>query len=391
MNIKIRAGNGLRARLATTVSFEDLFTELVKNSLQNNATRVHITYNKNKVRVVDNGDGFDHESDHTGMNEFEKYFVFGNSYTKQDKQLNLGEMGVGGKAANDKLSDMNNTHWTIHTINQHKKAFELQFKSTDEAFLDQVQPELREVSKQRTGIDTPTGTVVTVHNINPEIKQNGWPDREIRDNLQLFFNMLHFQTKKQNRAFRLWVNNREIVFNNNLPGDRWLRGRHVFHYMMNGKKHKAWFDYRLNQLTNRKDKHLLDCVDLISYTRVCTLKMAPGKIDTSSHEHVSKQDLIEHWNKYVRGYIMCPALSDVKDAQGMSAKDLSHHRLHPNHPVTKAFTNALHEFVVPKLLGVVNQYKDPDITARIVMNKAANTIFRSFNVPDEFITEEPNR
>lgn len=391
MNIKIRAGNGLRARLATTVSFEDLFTELVKNSLQNNATRVHITYNKNKVRVVDDGDGFDHESDHTDMNEFEKYFVFGNSYTKQDKQLNLGEMGVGGKAANDKLSDINNTHWTIHTVNQHKKAFELQFKSTDETFLDQVQPELQEVSRQRTGIGTPTGTVVTVHNINPEIKQNGWPDQEIRDNLQLFFNMLHFQTKKQNRAFRLWVNNREIVFNNNLPGDRWLRGRHVFHYMMNGKKHKAWFDYRLNQLASRKDKHLLDCVDLISYTRVGALNLKHKHIDTSAHEHVNNDDIVTHWNQRVRGYIMCPALSDVKDAQGMSAKDLSHHRLHPNHPVTKAFTNALHEFVVPKLLGVVNQYKDPDITARVVMNKAANTIFRSFNVPDEFITEEPNR
>ena len=391
MNIKIRAGNGLRARLATTVSFEDLFTELVKNSLQNNATRVHITYNKNKVKVVDNGDGFDHERDDTGMNEFEKYFVFGNSYTKQDKQLNLGEMGVGGKAANDKLSDMNNTHWTIHTVNQHKKAFELQFKSTDEAFLDQVQPELQEVTKQRTGIETTTGTVVTVHNINPEIKQNGWPDKEIRDNLQLFFNMLHFQTKRQNRAFRLWVNNREIVFNNNLPGDRWVQGRQMFYYVLNSKKHRAWFDYRLNQLTDRNEKHLLDCVDLISYTRVNKINLTRNYINTDKNEHVSDDDIITHWNRYVRGYIMCPALSDVKDVQGMSAKDLSHHRLHPNHPVTKAFMKAVHEFIVPKLLGVVNQYKDPDITARIVMNKAANLVFRSFNVPDEFITEESNK
>lgn len=391
MNIQIRAGNGLRARLATTVSFEDLFTELVKNSLQNNATQVHITYNKNKVKVVDNGDGFDHEEDSTGMNEFEKYFVFGNSYTKQDKQLNLGEMGVGGKAANDKLSDINNTHWTIHTVNQHKKSFELQFKSTNETFLDQVQPELTEVSKQRTGINTPTGTVITIHNINPDLKQDGWPDHEIRNNLQLFFNMLHFQTKKQNRSFRLWVNNREIMFNNNLPGDQWLQGRHTFQYTFAGKKHNTWFDYRLNQLIDPTEKHLLDCVDLISYTRVGQLNLKHNQIDTGNNEHVNGHDINTHWNKYVRGYIICPALSDVKDVQGMSAKDLSHHRLHPNHPVTKAFQNALHEFIVPKLLGVVNHYKNPDITCKMVMNKAANTIFRSFNVPDEFISEEPNK
>ena len=48
--------------------------------------------------ITDDGQGFDHEKDENGMNAFDKYFVFGNSYdTTNGKGLSLGQMGIGGK------------------------------------------------------------------------------------------------------------------------------------------------------------------------------------------------------------------------------------------------------------------------------------------------------
>jgi hypothetical protein len=388
MNIKIRTGNGLRARLATTVTFENLFTELVKNSLQNNATRVEITYNNAQVRVVDNGVGFDHVADDSGLNEFEKYFVFGSSYTKQDKRLNLGEMGVGGKAANDKLSDISNTHWTIHTINKHGKAFEMAFKSTDEKYLDQVQPQLREIDRGQAQINFPTGTRVTIHNVNPEIIQSGWPHEDIEKNLQLFFNMLYYQTKSQNNTFELFVNGKQIKFNRELPGDRFLQGTRVFTYNIAGQNRQATYEYQLNHLHKRSGKHLLKFVDLVSYTRIREIRLNPAYIDTSKYEHFDSNMVCDYWNKQIRGYILCPALSDVKDNNGMSAKDLTHHNLNPNHPVTVAFYKDLHEFISEPLCRRINDMTNPDKFAEKTMNHVARTIASRFNIPDNFVTEK---
>ena len=388
MNIKIRTGNGLRARLATTVSFENLFTELVKNSLQNNATQVNIVYNNQRASVIDDGQGFDHMADQTGLNEFDKYFVYGNSYTKNDKRLNLGEMGVGGKAANDKLSDIKNTHWTIQTINKHNKAYELCFKSTNEQYLDQVQPTLQEVSRARTNINSPTGTNITIHNINPQLKQSGWPDEKIKSNLQQFFNMLYFQTKDQNRPFKLFVNGELIKFNNVLPGDRWLHGTRTFTYSLNGKHANATYEYQLNHLYKRGQPGLLQSVDLVSYTRVNRIHLNPAYIDTSMHDHFDSNKVCDYWHHQIRGYIICNALSDVKDSTGMSAKDLSHHRLHPDHPVTQAFYSDVHKFIGPALTRRVNHMTNPDIFAERTLQHVARTLARTFNVPDSFVTEK---
>ena len=388
MNIKIRTGNGLRARLATTVSFENLFTELVKNSLQNNATQVHITYNQHHARILDDGQGFDHLADDTGLNEFDKYFVYGNSYTKNDKRLNLGEMGVGGKAANDKLSDINNTHWTIHTINKHGKSFELQFKSKDEQYLDQVQPTLQEISRQQTNINTPTGTSITIHNINPQLKQSGWPDQAIKDNLQQFFNMLYFQTKDQNRPFKIFVNGAPIIFNNTLPGDRWMHGTRTFTCVVDGKHINTTYDYQLNHLHKREQPGLLQSVDLVSYTRIDRIHLNPAYIDTSMHEHLDPNTVCDYWHHQIRGYITCNALSDIKDSTGMSAKDLSHHRLHPDHPVTVAFWNDVHKFIGSTLVRRVNDFTNPDNFAQKTLLHVGRVIANRFNVPDNFIVEK---
>ena len=127
--IKIQTGSNLSKLLQSTVNAQQAFTELVKNSLQNFSTSCSIELNNNpddknpfNAVITDDGQGFDHEKDKNGMNAFDKYFVFGNSYdTTNGQGLRLGQMGIGGKLANDKLSNETNIHWTIETKNIHGK------------------------------------------------------------------------------------------------------------------------------------------------------------------------------------------------------------------------------------------------------------------------------
>lgn len=392
--IQIRTGNGLRARLATTVSFENLFTELVKNSLQNNATEVHINYNDKQAVILDNGTGFDHVKDETGLNEFEKYFVFGNSYTKAHKHLNLGQMGIGGKAANDKLSDMSNTHWSLTTKNKHNKCFRLTFKSSDEKYLDDIQPTLDTIPRNRSAIPYKTGTRITIHNLDPHLIKNGWPKQQIHDNLQQFFNMLYFQTSKKDRNFKLYVNGKPIKFDKSLPGVKWKHETVKFNYKLKGKTYQASYTIMLNRVDPRT-KHLLNCVDLVSYTRVCSIGWEPGRLQRvfdmdGRYEYVTPRQLSQHLNSYIRGYVMCDALSDVKDDTGMSAKDLSHHRLNPDHPVTQSFLDSLYRHVCKDVLNTLNKKNDPTTKLSNTLNHVCNVMFKHFNIPDEFITTEKN-
>lgn len=390
MKIQVKAGNDLRAKLATTVSVDNLFTELVKNSLQNNATIVRINYNNNKVTVIDNGDGFDHTTDDTGMNEFEKYFVFGNSYTKQSKQLNLGEMGIGGKAANDRLSDIKNTHWTITSKNKHNKSHRLTFKSTDEQYIQDLQPDLIEIPQHETQIPWATGARLDIHNVNPQIKQNGWPDDAIRDNLQLFFNMLYFQTKDQNRPFDLWLNDKQIQFNNTLPGKPWMTDRVNFKYAKDGKQFNSWYELKLNEIETGT-RSLLNNVDLVSYTRVQKMYLNPFTIEQvlkREFVHATPSDVTTWWSKHIRGYVICPDITDVKDSNGMGAKDLSHHRLHPDHPITKPFLESLHAKVGTHIHNHLEHILDPKTQLQKTLNRVTGEIYKSFNVPQEFVRTE---
>ena len=84
--IQIKTGSNSSSLLQSTVNISQAFTELVKNSIQNLATQIDIVISENEVSVTDNGKGFDHIADSSGKNDFDRYFVFGNSY---DNTLSL--------------------------------------------------------------------------------------------------------------------------------------------------------------------------------------------------------------------------------------------------------------------------------------------------------------
>ena len=178
-SIQIKTGARISNILQSTVTYEQAFTELVKNSMQSGATFVDITLNADSVVVIDNGIGFDHEADENGMTGFEKYFVFGNSYDMSNGSgPTLGHMGIGGKIANDKLSDSSNTLWTIETKNQKGKSFLVTYQPGKTEFLDDYAPGITELSE--SNVTTDHGTIVTISNLDLPILKNGWNLSRIR-------------------------------------------------------------------------------------------------------------------------------------------------------------------------------------------------------------------
>jgi hypothetical protein len=151
-------------------------------------------------------------------------------------------------------------------------------------------------------------------------------------------------------------------------------------------------------MLNRVDprtKHLLNCVDLVSYTRVSSINWDQKRLQRvfamdDRFKHVTPRQLSQHLNSHIRGYVMCDALSDVKDDTGMSAKDLSHHRLNPDHPVTQAFLDSLYRHVGKDIIHTLNKKNDPNTKLSNTLNRVCNIMFKHFNIPDEFITTKQN-
>ena len=187
--INIQAGAGIRKILSTTLPLNKALTELIKNSIQNNATWIDIKLNKSNAIITDNGSGFDNKKDSSGYNEFEKYFVFGNS-SENNTELNLGAMGVGGKIANDKLSDINNTHWEIHSKNHRNKYFKVTFKTENEDLLTDISPYIEKIDIKKCPIKSKTGTQIVIKTLNEQVRNKGWEKKSIRKEIQLFFNLL---------------------------------------------------------------------------------------------------------------------------------------------------------------------------------------------------------
>ena len=180
--VKIRAGTGLQTTLQSTVNFAQAFTELAKNSLQNGATFCDIdivnTETETYIKVTDDGRGFDHIRDEEyNLNDFEKYFTFGTSFDldKDGDGLKLGQMGIGGKVSNDKLSVAGASHWQLHTKNIHGKCFVVDFNPPKDAnFFDDYQPRIVEVKPEDSLIKTKTGTEVRILNVNKEFLNSNY-------------------------------------------------------------------------------------------------------------------------------------------------------------------------------------------------------------------------
>ena len=360
--IQIKTGSNISSLLQSTVNISQAFTELVKNSIQNLATQVDIVISDNEVSVTDNGKGFDHVADSSGKNDFDRYFVFGNSYDNTSGQgIRLGHMGIGGKLANDKLSDVN-TNWTIVTKNKHSKAFRMDYKPPKTEFLDDYNPVVTEVTYDDSYFAHGTGTKIIINTLNKRLINSleaelGWAKKEIRS----FFGVLIQNSKKSNKEIKISLNGEDLSFDYDLPGSSFLRKKIDFTYHNGIEEQESSIDFNLFKITDRSQIKGLPVrgVEIIAGVKICELKLDDSdlveeiykKISEKEGKEISPEASVLHLFNKLIGFVVCDDLGSVLDETGMPAKDLSHHALRQDHFIVQPFLRAIYERLIHSIRG----------------------------------------
>ncbi len=401
-NITIKTGANLSRLLQSTVNIPQAFTELIKNSIQNFATSCsidlrHPYYGDTNCRAIitDNGQGFDHIPDENGMNAFDKYFVFGNSYdTTGGKGIQLGQMGIGGKLANDKLSHETEIHWTIETKNIHGKCFLLEYKPTNVIFLNEYSPSFKELSPQESSIESDTGTKITIQKVKQKIEANSWNKETIKNELRTFFGHLIPQLEKEGKKFDLTLNGESLKFIYKLPGSNIPVINREFEYDYYGEKKRANIEFRLSLVYNRSllKNHPLKNIDIISKVKICPFYLSDQDLLESTISWVeskNKEEFLDHdkihnvFNKLV-GFISCNALSEVLDDTGMPAKDLSHHSLRDDHPITKPFLEKCYRVVTEWIIEYIKLNQEEKMNILDALANEVSTMLAEYFDEEDF-------
>ena len=359
--IQIRAGANITKILQSTVNIPQAFTELAKNSLQNKASFCEIELKDNIAIITDDGIGFDHEKDDQGMNAFERYFVFGNSYASENGGIRLGHMGIGGKVSNDKLSHEEYIDWTIETKNQHGKCFLVDYNPDPEAeFLTDYEPSIEEFSPEDSTIETSTGSKIRILSLKSDIQRSGWNLEEIKDELASFFASLIIELNKQNKKFEIILNKEKINFSHKLPGFNIPEFSKKFDFILNGKKEKGHVDFKMSFVRDeRLIKHFpIKELYITSDVKICKFKLSNTNLFYKTLDKIVEEqnilfldsDKIFSLFQKLIGYISCKELSTKLDSIGQPAKDLSHHALRSDHPITQPFYEAIYEYILRWLI-----------------------------------------
>jgi hypothetical protein len=387
-NIKIRAGTGLQAVLQSTINFSQAFTELAKNSLQNGATVCNIDVADDMIKVSDNGNGFDHvKVGDSDMSDFEKYFVFGNSYDlNAGDGPRLGRMGIGGKISNDKLSEPTDSHWQIYTKNKHGKCFVIDYDPPAHVeFFEDYSPSIKEISQSECPVKTETGTEVRILNVNENfLKTNHKVD--VKNELLSFFAHLVISYQNDKKMIDIVLNGEKLKFSTDLNGK--YRGTilRAFQYEINGESKWSVFRIALNQFHGRRLRRqrkasFIKSVELVSEVKVCDLHITDNdliektlaRLSAEEGRNIDDASFLGMMNNFI-GYVNCRDLSKVLDERGMPAKDLSHHGLRSDHPMTSSFLEEVY-YVIMKLTYHIAKLSD-----RAGSRKALNKNLIAYNV-----------
>lgn len=395
-NIQIKTGANLSKLLQSTVNVPQAFTELIKNSIQNFATFAKIDLLNDSAVIIDDGQGFDHEKDENGMSAFEKYFVFGNSYDLTGGQgVRLGQMGIGGKLANDKLSHETDIHWTIETKNVHGKCFLVEYKPTGSQFLNEYSPSLIELSPDDCSIKTNTGTKITIVSLKQNIQKDGWPQADIKSELCTFFGFLLPQLKKEGKKFNIYLNNESLNFSYKLPGSNIPIIRRTFDYDYYGENRTGNIEFRLSLIYNRDliKNHPLKNIDVISKVKICPFHLSDqdkieevfNNLQKKSEEDLPKIDKVHGIFSKLIGFISCNELSEVMDDTGMPAKDLSHHGLRGDHPVTIPFYKKAYQVIVQWIIEYIKLNEEEKMDILDALAQEVSSLLADYFEEDDLV------
>ncbi len=360
--IKIRAGANISNILQSTITYAQAFTELAKNSIQNGATNINIQLNKESIVFQDDGVGFDDSIDTNGLSGFDKYFVFGNSYDfSGGAGPRLGHMGIGGKIANDKLSDSENVHWTIETKNKKGNSYLVTYKPNNSEFLDDYSPTIEKLNNSRL---LKSGTIITIKNLDKPITENGLNRESVEKELQDFFGHL---IKNGKTEIDIILNGESIKFDYTLIGYAFEKMTERFSYILNKQEKSANVSFNLALLQNQNEinQSTLDGVFVVSETKIHKLSINDVFGSTSNK--------VSNLFSKLRGFVVCEELSTILDHVGMPAKDLSHHSLREDHPLTKPFYAKVSK-IIQGLLTAYHEVKTKKIKPTAINNTLEDVV-----------------
>lgn len=360
--IKIRTGANISNILQSTITYAQAFTELAKNSIQNGATNINIQLNKESIVFQDDGVGFDDSIDTNGLSGFDKYFVFGNSYDfSGGAGPRLGHMGIGGKIANDKLSDSDNVHWTIETKNKKGNSYLVTYKPNNSEFLDDYSPTIEKLNNSRL---LKSGTIITIKNLDKPITENGLNRESVEKELQDFFGHL---IKNGKTEIDIILNGESIKFDYTLIGYAFEKMTERFSYILNKQEKSANVSFNLALLQNQNEinQSTLDGVFVVSETKIHKLSINDVFGSTSNK--------VSNLFSKLRGFVVCEELSTILDHVGMPAKDLSHHSLREDHPLTKPFYAKVSK-IIQGLLTAYHEVKTKKIKPTAINNTLEDVV-----------------
>ena len=104
--------------------------------------------------------------------------------------------------------------------------------------------------------------------------------------------------------------------------------------------------------------------------------------------HTDTQDVINFYNENLCGFLSCNEIQDCKTQDGLTAKDLSHHRLNPDHPLSKAFVQKCHEVILRKIWPIVSNENNPEIKNNRILKSVSDIINNNFDLPSTLTTEK---
>lgn len=350
--IKIRTGSNLSPILQSTVNIPQAFTELVKNSIQNLSTIVSIEIKNDTILIADNGIGFNYLNDSDGKNDFDRYFVFGNSYdATRGEGLRLGHMGLGGKLSNDKLSKAGAPNWSLHTKNKTGEAFIVNYNPPKSEFLDDYSPEIQPVNSKDSLVNTTTGTTVVINDVNDIFHNNNRLIHEIKEELRNFFGTLVASIHQEGKNLEVIFNGESLNFDYRLPGISFTPLVKSFSYDYYGEEKTSEITFNLSYVKTREflKDHPVQNVQIVSNVKISDLCLSNSDLlDLLTEDEDEKLEIINLFYNTI-GYVSCPDLSSVLDDSGMPAKDLSHHSLRSDHPITTAFLQKTYEVIIDLL------------------------------------------
>jgi len=166
---------------------------------------------------------------------------------------------------------------------------------------------------------------------------------------------------QEKKEFNIILNGDSLEFDYTLPGYIFpeISKEFTFEHTGETKIGNVKFNLSLMQNNDQIQNCPLDSVVIVSDVKVCNLTLDNESLIKEVYESISKetgkkvnpQKSVRNLFAKLRGFVVSSELSDILDHTGMPAKDLSHHALREDHPVTNPFYEVVYKTIIDILRG----------------------------------------